>query len=127
MKKLNLYRIAGFFLGATLIGAGALLTHGSGEASQAGGGPLLAQATDAEKPAGAQAQDSDTLENALGSPDAPVTMIEYASLTCHHCANFHLNVWPALRERFVDTGKVCLLYTSPSPRDQRGSRMPSSA
>ena len=33
----------------------------------------------------------------------------------------------ASRERHVGRGKICLLYTSPSPRDQRGSRMPSSA
>lgn len=42
----------------------------------------------------------------IGSPDAPVTVIEYASMTCGHCANFHNNVFPALKEKYVDTGKV---------------------
>jgi len=43
---------------------------------------------------------------ALGKADAPVTIIEYASLTCSHCANFHNNVYPALKEKYIDTGKV---------------------
>ena len=42
----------------------------------------------------------------LGRDDAPVTVIEYASMTCGHCANFHLNVWPAFKAEFIDTGKV---------------------
>jgi len=60
---------------------------------------------------GAQAQAS--LTNAsplgdvwLGSPDAKVTIIEYASLTCSHCASFHKETWPALKAKYIDTGKV---------------------
>ena len=45
-------------------------------------------------------------ERILGRDDAPVTVIEYASMTCGHCANFHLNVWPAFKAEFIDTGKV---------------------
>jgi protein-disulfide isomerase len=45
-------------------------------------------------------------DHALGDPAAPVTIVEYASLTCHHCEAFHKEVWPALKEKFVDTGKV---------------------
>jgi len=45
-------------------------------------------------------------ERILGRDDAPVTVVEYASMTCGHCANFHLNVWPAFKAEFVDTGKV---------------------
>lgn len=44
-----------------------------------------------------------------GADDAPVTIVEYASMTCGHCANFHNNTWPALREKYVDTGKVRLV------------------
>lgn len=43
---------------------------------------------------------------ALGSEDAPVTIIEYFSLTCSHCATFHRNTFGDLREAYVDTGKV---------------------
>lgn len=43
---------------------------------------------------------------ALGPADAKVTIIEYASLTCSHCATFHATTYPALKEKYVDTGKV---------------------
>ena len=42
----------------------------------------------------------------LGSPDAKVTIVEYASLTCSHCATFHGEVFPALKTKYIDTGKV---------------------
>ncbi|MCJ2062052.1 DsbA family protein [Methylobacterium sp. J-088] len=42
----------------------------------------------------------------LGPPDAKCTIIEYASMTCSHCAAFHRNTWPTLKERYIDTGKV---------------------
>lgn len=45
-------------------------------------------------------------EFALGSPDAKVTIIEYASMTCSHCASFHKTTWPALKAKYVDSGKV---------------------
>jgi protein-disulfide isomerase len=45
-------------------------------------------------------------EISLGKPDAPVTIIEYASLSCPHCADFHKNVFPALKSEYIDTGKV---------------------
>ncbi len=41
-----------------------------------------------------------------GRPDAPATIIEYASLTCSHCAAFHKEAWPAIKARYVDTGKA---------------------
>lgn len=41
-----------------------------------------------------------------GNPDAPVTMIEYASPTCPHCASFHNFVYPELKAQYIDTGKV---------------------
>ena len=42
----------------------------------------------------------------LGPADAKVTIIEYASLTCGHCATFHKDTWPALKAKYIDTGKV---------------------
>jgi len=41
-----------------------------------------------------------------GAADAKVTIIEYASLTCSHCAAFHQNTYPELKKRYIDTGKV---------------------
>jgi len=57
-----------------------------------------------------RAQGSTTpLEASIGDPAAPVTMIEYSSLTCPHCAAFHKEVLPGLKERYFDTGKVRLV------------------
>ena len=42
----------------------------------------------------------------LGPADAKCTIIEYASMTCSHCAAFHRQTWPALKERYIDTNKV---------------------
>jgi protein-disulfide isomerase len=45
-------------------------------------------------------------ERVLGKSDAPVTIIEYASMTCGHCAAFHNSVYPTLKSKYIDTGKV---------------------
>ncbi|SUA99867.1 Thiol-disulfide oxidoreductase D [Pannonibacter phragmitetus] len=45
----------------------------------------------------------------LGNEDAPVTIIEYASLTCGHCANFHKNTLPELKKQYIDTGKAKII------------------
>ena len=42
----------------------------------------------------------------LGNADAPVTIIEYASMTCGHCATFHNTTYPAMKAKYIDTGKV---------------------
>ena len=42
----------------------------------------------------------------LGSKDAPITIIEYASMTCSHCAHFHEATYPTLKSKYIDTGKV---------------------
>jgi protein-disulfide isomerase len=67
--------------------------------------------------AGAQAispvellQPSPLGDRQLGPDNAPVTIVEYASLTCPHCANFHKNVLPELKKRYIDTGKVRLIF-----------------
>jgi protein-disulfide isomerase len=43
---------------------------------------------------------------AIGKPDAAVTIVEYSSLSCPHCAAFHKDVFPALKSEYVDTGKA---------------------
>ena len=45
-------------------------------------------------------------ERVFGDANAPVTVIEYASITCHHCQNFHKTTWPDFKAKYVDTGKV---------------------
>jgi protein-disulfide isomerase len=46
----------------------------------------------------------------LGSEKAPVTIIEYASTTCPHCAHFATTTFPELQKRYIDTGKVRYIY-----------------
>ena len=73
-------------------------TAGLAAAAMLGAQPLHAQADlKTESPLG---------DVWIGSPDAKVTIIEYASLTCGHCANFHANTWPELKAKYIDTGKV---------------------
>jgi len=45
-----------------------------------------------------------------GDADAPVTIIEYASLTCPHCASFHERIYKPLKTDYIDTGKVKFIY-----------------
>src|SRR6202007_355378 len=47
---------------------------------------------------------------ALGSDSAPVTIIEYASMTCPHCAHFSETTFPELKKRYIDTGKVRFIF-----------------
>jgi protein-disulfide isomerase len=46
----------------------------------------------------------------LGEPDAPVTVVEYASLTCIHCAYFHSQALPTLKEKYINSGKVRWIF-----------------
>ena len=46
----------------------------------------------------------------LGSDKAPVTIIEYASMTCPHCAHFSTDTFPELQKRYIDTGKVRYIF-----------------
>ncbi len=49
-------------------------------------------------------------EMVLGRNDAPVTIIEYSSLGCPHCANFHRETLPRIKKDYIDTGKVRLIF-----------------
>jgi len=51
-----------------------------------------------------------TEEKVVGDPNAKVTVIEYASLGCPHCANFHFDVYPKIKKEYVDTGKVKFIF-----------------
>ena len=53
---------------------------------------------------------------ALGPADAPVTVIEYASLTCPHCAYFNKEVFPKIKSAYIDTGKIRYVFRE-FPRD----------
>nr|WP_284047994.1 DsbA family protein [Marinobacter sp. ATCH36] len=46
----------------------------------------------------------------MGSPTAPVTLVEYGSLTCGHCVRFHRDVLPHLEQKYIDTGRVRFIF-----------------
>ncbi|WP_420959829.1 DsbA family protein [Brucella sp. IR073] len=48
-------------------------------------------------------------DEVLGKADAPVTIVEYASMTCPHCAEFAVNTLPEIQKKYIDTGKVRLI------------------
>ena len=56
-------------------------------------------------------------ERILGNSDAKVTMIEYASMTCPHCANFHTKTFPVIKKEYIVTGKIKFIYRD-FPLDQ---------
>ena len=66
--------------------------------------PALAAAGDAAEELAVQPSD-----RILGKAEAPITIIEYASLTCPHCAHFDVTVLPKLKEKWIDTGKAKLI------------------
>lgn len=70
---------------------------------------------DMPMPGAANAQEaeidtSSVIEMAQGAEDAPVTVIEYASFTCPHCADFHADQYKRLKADYIDTGKVRFIF-----------------
>ncbi|MEO0939402.1 MAG: DsbA family protein [Pseudomonadota bacterium] len=58
----------------------------------------------------AEVDTSSIIEMQVGNPDAPVTVIEYASYTCPHCATFHAGPYKQLKADYIDTGKINFIY-----------------
>jgi protein-disulfide isomerase len=62
---------------------------------------------------------ADAADMTLGDPNAPVKIVEYASVTCSHCATFNNEVFPQLKAKYIDTGKVHYTFkeflTPPAP------------
>jgi protein-disulfide isomerase len=77
----------------------------SGAAPAASAGQAPADMSPINSPL-AQAQPDDLVE---GDPKAPITLIEYSSLSCPHCARFQKDVLPQIKKDFIDTGKVKLI------------------
>ena len=69
--------------------------------------PAAAEATNA--PINMELLEVGASDRVLGNPDAPVTIVEYASLSCTHCAHFHNDILPKIKENFIDKGKVKLV------------------
>ncbi|MGD2026155.1 MAG: DsbA family protein [Methyloceanibacter sp.] len=99
-SKTGLYTIGALVLGALAIGLFVM----NAEAPQA---------TDAPKadPELVALLDAGPLEDiVLGDPNADTVIVEYASMTCPHCAHFYEEVFPQLKEKYIDTGKVRFIF-----------------
>lgn len=106
----NILIVAGGVVAVAAIVAGVYF----GTRPPAAGPAPVAVAATADKAALMAVQPGD---HVLGDPKAPVTIIEYASLTCSHCAHFHAQILPDLKKKWIDTGKVKLVYRD-FPLDQ---------
>jgi protein-disulfide isomerase len=90
--------------GAIGLGLGALAAAGGGIAYYTLSGKEAEQSASAD---GAANMGVDPAKDKImGDANAPVTLVEYSSLTCPHCANFHQMTVPDLKEKYVKTGKV---------------------
>jgi len=92
-----------------LLSSAALLGAGGYILTRPGGSDAV------DLPGAAFAQDvevdtSTIVDMQLGNPDAPVTVIEYASYTCPHCATFHKGPYKQLKADYIDTGKINFVY-----------------
>jgi protein-disulfide isomerase len=83
-------------------------------------------AAQAPKAVGKSAENASALavtneDRILGKPDAPITIVEYGSLSCPHCAHFTAEVLPQLKKKWIDTGKAKLVFRD-FPLDQEALR-----
>jgi protein-disulfide isomerase len=88
---------------AALLAAAVSAAFLSPAAAQRQDGPAEVPVAELMKPPG------DLPEIVLGPAEAKVTIVEYASLSCGHCAAFHKNVLPELKTKYIDTGKIRLI------------------
>lgn len=89
-------------VGVLAIGLGAFVLTGSSSDPVS---PVNAQTVEAS-----DIDTSGVVEMFVGDADAPITLIEYASFTCPHCASFHANAYKNLKKDYVDTGKVKFVF-----------------
>jgi len=106
----NILIVAGGVVAVAAIAAGVYF----GTRPPAPGPAPVAVASAPDKSAFEAVQPTD---HVLGDPKAPITLIEYASLTCSHCAHFHTHILPEIKKKWIDTGKVKLVYRD-YPLDQ---------
>ncbi|PHZ85634.1 hypothetical protein CRD36_02805 [Paremcibacter congregatus] len=112
MAKMISKKIA-LLIAALVIGGGALMVSMMAQPED----QVMANAEPETKAAASIAPAADTTDvgflnydMVLGDPDAPIEIIEYAAISCPHCAHFHADVLPDLKKKYIDTGKAKLIY-----------------
>jgi protein-disulfide isomerase len=83
-------------------------------------GAALAESTDVKVPLVELLAPQALPDVVEGKADAPIVIVEYASMTCGHCAAFHKEVYPTLKKDFIDTGKVKFILRE-FPLDERAA------
>lgn len=86
-----------------------VLTAAASAASLAGIGPSFAANGDVHDVAKLMQPAGGIADRPIGGTDTKVTMIEYASPTCPHCAAFHVNTYPMIKEQYIDTDKISFI------------------
>ncbi len=105
------------FLVASALSLGAC--NSAGESASAGEQTNASSKNDG-KLAADRAREGALGDMALGNADADITLVEYASLTCGHCASFHASVYPSIKEKYIDTGKIKFVFRElPTPPHDR--------
>jgi len=110
--------VAGGLAAVTLAGGGRLVTAAEAAPAATTAPNESAAPADAQVDTTAKKGDDNVTlmspgplpRESLGDPKAPVTVIEYASLTCPHCAHFDETVFPTLKKDYIDTGKVYYIF-----------------
>jgi protein-disulfide isomerase len=100
MNKIALF-IVGALAAAAVVG-GIVYYHGGFEQADEGGPKKDPDVAELMAP-------GPLPDMVLGKPDAPYTIVEYASMTCSHCARFHNTVLPELKTKYIDTGQAKLI------------------
>ncbi len=93
----------------TIMGLGALVAAGAGGTyyvmAQSSQKPMSSDHSGTMSKVDVMAVDPEN-DNIIGDVNAPITLVEYSSMTCPHCANFHQLTVPGLKKKYIDTGKV---------------------
>jgi len=113
LAQRNALIIGGIVAAAAVVAAVAWFALGGSRTTTPTASPAAAPTTAATVPAPAAAPApaaGGRVEMAMGPADAKVTVVEYMSLTCPHCAAFHRDVLPQIKTTYVDTNKIRLIF-----------------
>lgn len=115
MKRSALFAIA--LVALIAVGAGGYYASQGEPEAATEAGPAAESAPDAQVDLATLLMPGPLPDQVLGDANAPVTVVEYASLSCSHCREFHDKTLPEVKSRFIDTGKVRFIFRD-FPLDQ---------
>lgn len=116
LSRRHLLNLAAITAAGTVLAACSDSSTADTSAAQANGvDPITTAAVDVPKSDGSVdmsklLEAGNLKEMVVGQDDAPVTIVEYASMTCSHCADFTVNTLPVIKEKYIDSGKARLIF-----------------